>query len=118
MFDEKTADELKVFAATEPKQFVREVLNYLDVGTDCDELESMKMKNALHHFTMPCVHSEGGGEGEGEYVERVFAVKDGDEALVYFRITGFYSSYNGTDWDDGFSIVEPYQKTITLYRDK
>lgn len=65
------------------------------------------------------VHSQGGGEGEGEYVERVFAVKDEkDEVLHYLKITGYYSSYNGTDWDDKWEEVEPYEVTVTKYKKK
>lgn len=65
------------------------------------------------------VHSQGGGEGEGEYVERVFAVKDEkDEALHYLKITGYYSSYNGTDWDDKWEEVEPYEVTVIKYKKK
>lgn len=63
---------------------------------------------------MELVHSEGGHEGEGEYAERVFEHVNGDEK-IYIKITGFYSSYHGTDWDSDFEKVEPVQKTITVY---
>ena len=29
--------------------------------------------------------------------------------------TGYYSSYNGTDWNNDFEEVKPVQKTITVY---
>lgn len=65
------------------------------------------------------VHSLGGGEGDGEYVERVFAIKDEkDEVLHYLRITGYYSSYSGTDWDDKWVEVEPYEVVVTKYKKK
>lgn len=52
-----------------------------------------------------------GGEGQGDYAMTVWAVVPADaepvrqkdktvaEAIVYLRLEGFYSSYNGTDWD-------------------
>lgn len=55
------------------------------------------------------VHSIGGHEGAGEYAERVFQHEN-----LFIKITGYYSSYNGTEWED-CAIVEPKQKTITVY---
>ena len=34
---------------------------------------------------------------------------------IYVKQTGFYSSYNGTDWNDDFTIVKPVEKTITVF---
>jgi hypothetical protein len=35
---------------------------------------------------------------------------------VYIKTDGFYSSYNGTDFDYGFgSEVKPVQKTVTVF---
>lgn len=54
-----------------------------------------------------------GGEGQGEtwYSVKYFPKHD-----VYIKTEGFYSSYNGTDFDDGYGEeVKPTQKTITVY---
>lgn len=56
-----------------------------------------------------------GGEGQGETWYSVKHFKDHD---VYIRVDGFYSSYNGTDFNGGWgdcSEVRPQQKTITVY---
>lgn len=56
-----------------------------------------------------------GGEGKGEYWCRVFYFKDHD---VYIKVIGFYTSYSGTDFNDGWDCckeVKPQQKTITVY---
>lgn len=58
------------------------------------------------------VNSIGGGEGEGDYVERVYHFKDHN---VYIKITGFYSSYNGTDWGEHFREVKPKEKVVTVF---
>lgn len=57
-----------------------------------------------------------GGEGLWSNWNRVYYFKDHD---VYIKVTGYYSSYNGTDFDEGWdccSEVRPEQKTITVYQ--
>jgi hypothetical protein len=55
-----------------------------------------------------------GGEGEGEYWHSVKHFKDHD---VYIKTIGFYSSYNGTDFYEGYGEeVKPQQKTITVFQ--
>jgi|SRR6188508_2008856 len=56
-----------------------------------------------------------GGEGQGEtwYNVRYFPQHN-----VYIKVDGFYTSYSGTDFDDGWeccSEVKPQIKTITVY---
>lgn len=57
-----------------------------------------------------------GGEGEGSEWYVVYYFSDHD---VYMKIEGYYSSYNGTDfdggWEDCASEVKPQTKTITVY---
>lgn len=53
------------------------------------------------------VHSEGGHEGGGSHAEKVYHFKKHD---VYLKLAGYYSSYDGTDWDDCFTIVKPEKK--------
>lgn len=54
-----------------------------------------------------------GGEGEGDTYYSVKYFKDHN---VYIRTDGFYSSYNGTDWENGYGYeVFPKEKTITVY---
>jgi hypothetical protein len=60
------------------------------------------------------VHSEG-GEGRGEHWVRV---KHFPKYDIYIQIVGYYTSYNGTDFYDGWgccSQVIPKEKTITVY---
>jgi hypothetical protein len=56
-----------------------------------------------------------GGEGEGEtwYVVHHFVDHD-----LYIRTDGFYQSYNGVEFYDGWGCcreVKPKEKTITVY---
>lgn len=56
-----------------------------------------------------------GGEGEGE---RWWSVKHFVDHNVYIKVKGFYSSYNGVDFFDGWDCCEevtPKEKTIIVY---
>lgn len=54
-----------------------------------------------------------GGEGEGE---RWWSTKHFVDHDVYIKTRGYYSSYNGTDFDYGYGEeVKPVQKTITVF---
>ena len=60
------------------------------------------------------VHRIGGGEGEGEYVERVVDfTNNGDN--IFVRILGHYESYNGIEWDDSAEVVYPRQVMVNEY---
>lgn len=59
------------------------------------------------------IHQEG-GEGQGDHWESVKYFKDHD---VYIKITGFYSSYEGTEfesWDD-CENVRPKTVEVVVY---
>jgi hypothetical protein len=61
------------------------------------------------------VHEEGDTEGGGDHSEVVVHFKDHN---IFLRATGFYSSYNGTEWDSDLTEVEPYEKMVTFYKNK
>lgn len=54
----------------------------------------------------------GDEEGGGEYSMKVFHFEDFN---LFVKITGFYSSYNGFDWNDDWKQVFPKEKQITVY---
>ena len=58
------------------------------------------------------VHSKGGGEGGGDTVERVLHFVEHD---VYISFGGYYSSYEGTEWDSEITEVKPKQVEVTIY---
>jgi len=56
-----------------------------------------------------------GGEGKGNTYYSIFYFPQHD---VYLRIDGFYSSYEGVTYEDGWDSirqVKPVQKTVTDY---
>lgn len=55
----------------------------------------------------------GGGYEKGSDWFRVFYFK---EHGVYLRTEGWYSSYSGTEFEDGFGkLVTPVEKTVTVF---
>lgn len=80
---------------------------------ELDEDETIEIDG--HQVFIKLVHSEGGGEGEGDYVERVMAVNIDGEVVSYVRVTGYYESYNGTEWNGDWELVEPREVTVTQY---
>lgn len=79
-------------------------------GLDYFNEEQQEIWDSLGH--VETVHSEGDCEGGGEHSEKVLYFAEHE---IYIRITGFYSSYDGTDWYDEMSQVYPKKKTITVY---
>jgi hypothetical protein len=72
--------------------------------------------NEGYHYKQ--VHSEGGHEGGGEHVERIYEIyKDDQTTGIFFELAGFYSSYEGIEWDDCVTRVYPHQVMVTQYRD-
>lgn len=58
------------------------------------------------------VYSKGDCEGGGDYSEYVYHFIEAD---VYLQVTGHYSSYEGTDWNEKYTQVFPKEKQITVY---
>ena len=57
-----------------------------------------------------------GGEGEGSDFYSVLLIRNPDnhDEQYYIKFQGWYASYNGAEYE-GWSFVEPKQKTITVY---
>lgn len=53
-----------------------------------------------------------GGEGKGETYYKIYHFVDHN---VYIQINGYYSSYNGAEFEDAPYEVKPVEKTITVY---
>ena len=57
-----------------------------------------------------------GGEGKGE---EWYSVKFFPDHDIYIKVEGYYSSYNGTEFDGGWRCcteVRPQEKTIIIYK--
>lgn len=89
----------------------------VDVEINGDELEELD-GDVVQGVKLDLVHSEGGGEGGGEYVERVYALIEHStgETLSFVRQTGSYYSHDGIYWDGELEQVFPHQVMVTEYR--
>jgi hypothetical protein len=120
-------DAADVAAALEDNNLVKAVDIFLHrvLGRELDSYSaydgynmqySVSEDDVVGGLTMKLVHAHGGGEGEGEHVERVFQVNHPSfERPRYVEITGFYDSYNGTEWDNNMYEVYPRQVMVTQY---
>ncbi|GAA0955503.1 hypothetical protein [Nonomuraea longicatena] len=76
-------------------------------GEDGTEVEGLGM--------VATVQTEGGGGEDGDgWTHVVIRVTQGD-VTRYFKKTGYYSSYGGSDWDGEIRRVRPTTKTVTVY---
>ena len=55
---------------------------------------------------------EFGGEGEGDSYWAVFSTTDSTGTKQYWRIDGYYASYDGGYYDGDLYEVEPFEKTV------
>lgn len=79
-----------------------------DVDGHPEELyDSLIDVNPVLGLKFECEEEHGGYEGAGDECYRVFKVTDietGQEA--YIKYDGYYSSYDGSTYDDGFYIAK------------
>ena len=62
------------------------------------------------------VMTQGGGEGDGEYTCMVFKlVNRSTQEETFFKMEGYYASYDGTSWDGNLHQVRATQKLVTFY---
>jgi hypothetical protein len=116
-----TTAELATLAVEQPLKWLDAVLAAHDLEqSDVGEMDGLE----LDGLQLIEVSSEGGCEGGGEHAEVTFAIaakgrvaKDGrvEGALAYVETTGYYSSDYGTEWDNGFYVVEPRDVTVVQY---
>jgi|SRR6185369_6055293 len=52
---------------------------------------------------------------DGNSIEMVFKHTDAKLGDIYVKLEGYYSSYEGTDWDT-VSKVKPHKETVTVYK--
>lgn len=125
-----STEQLAALANTNIKEFLEDfaAANEIHNWWNGDEFEEEVMPSSwkplehpgadLNGLRIDLVYSEGGGEGEGDHVERVFAIKNVDGSIIsHFRLTGFYSSNYGTEWDEPSEVerVYPRQVMVTQY---
>ena len=101
---------------------VQDVINAIEAEFEGYESEFYVSLSQSRPLRLPTLGDEGldayeveqyGGEGQGDEYYVVFKIED-----RLFKKDAWYSSYDGTDWDECGPVyeVESFQKTITDYR--
>lgn len=121
-------NDLAALAVSNPTAFAR-AFAILILGADNDELDSDRNGVAciwnevvgcnpeLHEgITATYVDGDGGSEGGGESVERVYQIEHEGKTVCFLRSTGSYYSHEGIFWDNSFEIVYPHEVLVTQYR--
>lgn len=62
-----------------------------------------------------CVEVFGGDEGDGEEYWIVFSIKRYDELIGYWKIEGYYASYDGTYLDGDLYKVVQREKLVLVW---
>jgi hypothetical protein len=55
----------------------------------------------------------GEGQGDSQYIVVKVTAPDGEEQ--FFRKDGYYSSYDGGEWDGDFREVKAVERTVVFY---
>jgi hypothetical protein len=123
----KDFEQDKLLAITDPVEWVKQWMKLNQINTT--SLGEGDTGNADYPFDLGVfeVQAEGGGEGQGEKVIRIFAIapkgslindiQQINGALGYVKLGGFYSSYNGTEWDDDLRVVYPKVVQVTKFNE-
>jgi hypothetical protein len=61
------------------------------------------------------VDQVGGYEDAGSYMHLIFKVTDTSGKESYYRKSGTYDSWDGSEWDGPFVEVTPITKTVTTF---
>ena len=65
-------------------------------------------------YTMKIIDSTGGSEGDGEYMDYTFQIKnvsDSSDVLGYAQLRGTYNSWDASEWEDTPYVVNPVEVT-------
>lgn len=120
--DAEKRAELIELATSNPTEFIDVFVKVagVDKGDFEDSLYDYRTKTQRSAFgiTLTVVHSIGGGEGGGETVVRVFAVNADGKVVAYLKRRGFYSSYEGTEWNAEFTQTFPRYTLVVDYANK
>ena len=103
---------------TDFKQMVTDCLNgnrevCEELMYEGDYIENWESDKLPFEYKSAASH---GGEGEGSDFYSVILIRNPDnhDEQYYIKFQGWYTSYNGAEYE-GWSFVEPKQKTITVY---
>ncbi len=102
---------------TEQIQKVKNVLDFYKINVSsasrlfCED----SFQDESYPLQVKFEYGEGGHEGAGEYVEKVFSLHENDEIISFFAFYGSYDSFDGTTWEEEINIVVPEKYTSVRF---
>lgn len=71
---------------------------------------------ALKDGYLWCLEDEWGGEGDGAEMSVVYKItRLSDNQAGFIQFDGVYSSWDSSEWDDDYTVVEPREVMKTRY---
>lgn len=85
---------------------IRDWFRYAEsAAPDVPELNDAQIEDIL----------DNGGEGQGDHAEVVRRITYADGHVELLRMTGYYASYYGFEWDWDIHLCIPQEITTTIY---
>lgn len=101
------------------KQQIEQVLidNFNSEKTYNDEYIQYGLSEIKSDLTFKQVQQVG-GENQGSTFFIVYEVTNANNDKVHIKFDGYYSSYNGSEFDNGldFTMVEPFMREVRDWR--
>jgi hypothetical protein len=123
MLDQLTREETLALIESDPADyFVQffEALGYAEDTYNWGRIADEADGEEVNGFALKKVDFEGGYEGGGDHCEVTYAVVEKfapDVLLAHCQFTGWYSSNEGSNWEDAPKVVYPRQVVVTQYFD-
>lgn len=99
------------------KQEIADILTELTYSPE-ELYRVLREPKVIQGVTLEHVERVGGREGEGSYCYNITKLSRSGEEM-YIKHEGYYSSYNGVEFDDGitgFVVVEPFTEQILSWK--
>jgi len=103
--------------AKNDRRFYEEDADYIE-NFDGDAFQNaIRGKFTDGKYTISYEEDFGGYEGAGEKTWVVYSLKDNEtNEVIYFKLNGWYDSWNGSEWDGEIEIVEPVEVTVIEWK--
>ena len=70
-------------------------------------------------YTMKIIDNTVGAEGDGEYIDYTFQIKNvsnSSDVLGYVQLRGTYNSWDASEWEDTPHVVNPVEVTEVKFK--
>ena len=88
-----------------------------DYGEECTEFGCLDSHNDETYFGLRVHVVDTTSRHDGERIEDSYAIEKDGVPIAYFRTSGYYTSYDGNEWDDvdKVDLVRPFKVEVTKF---